>query len=50
MGTLLLLLVVTILPAVKGFYVPGVAPMDFFKGDPVEIKVRIITIPVIYDN
>ena len=23
----------------NAFYVPGVAPTDFFKGDPVEIKV-----------
>ena len=26
-----------------GFYVPGVAPQDFSKGDLVEVKVRTIT-------
>lgn len=38
-----MLLLLSLLPLVKAFYVPGVAPMDFHHGDAVEIKVRMET-------
>lgn len=38
-----MLLLLSLLPLVKPFYVPGVAPMDFHHGDIVEIKVRMET-------
>jgi len=34
------LLLVSTLPLVTPFYVPGVAPMNFQQNSPVEIKVR----------
>lgn len=34
------LLFLSLLPVVKSFYVPGVAPIDFHQSDIVEIKVR----------
>lgn len=36
-----LLLFLPLLPSVKPFYVPGVAPIDFHQNDLVEIKVRM---------
>ena len=39
----LILVVLLTSPApIMSFYVPGVAPTDFEKGDPVEIKVCIL--------
>lgn len=32
---------VLLLPLVRPFYVPGVAPRDFHDGDTVDIKVRL---------
>ncbi|XP_076840236.1 transmembrane 9 superfamily member 4 [Brachyhypopomus gauderio] len=37
------LLLLSILPLVQPFYVPGVAPMDFHQNDPVEIKAVKLT-------
>lgn len=34
------LLFLSLLPVVRPFYVPGVAPIDFHQSDIVEIKVR----------
>ena len=34
-----LLIVLVILNGADSFYVPGVAPMDFNEGEPVEVKV-----------
>lgn len=36
-----MLLLLSLLPLVQPFYVPGVAPIDFHQNDPVEIKVRM---------
>lgn len=30
-----------LLPLEQGFYVPGVAPVEFKSGDPIEVKVSI---------
>lgn len=35
------LLLLSLLPMVRPFYVPGVAPRDFHEGDTVDIKVRL---------
>jgi len=35
------LILVTCFSVVIGFYVPGVAPRDYVKGEDVEIKVQI---------
>uniref|UniRef100_A0AAY5EK71 Transmembrane 9 superfamily member n=1 Tax=Electrophorus electricus TaxID=8005 RepID=A0AAY5EK71_ELEEL len=37
------LLLLSVMPLVKPFYVPGVAPMDFHQNDPVEIKAVKLT-------
>ena len=36
----LLLCIVTVPDSVTGFYVPGVAPVEFGKSDTVEVKVQ----------
>jgi transmembrane 9 superfamily protein 2/4 len=40
---LLLLSVIWLLPSVSAFYLPGVAPRDFKKGDDLQVKVNKLT-------
>ncbi len=37
-----LLCIVCLIQPIVTFYIPGVAPLDFKKGDLVEVKVKII--------
>lgn len=34
-------------PVEEGFYVPGVAPVEFKKGDPIEVRVSINILPLL---
>jgi len=35
------ILIATFCSVINGFYVPGVAPRDYTKGEPVDIKVLV---------
>jgi transmembrane 9 superfamily protein 2/4 len=39
----LLVIIVLLLDTISGFYLPGVAPVEFQKGDPVILKVNKLT-------
>ena len=38
--TMLVCLIITFITTTKAFYLPGVAPHDFYTGEPVELKVN----------
>lgn len=38
---LISVVLLTLCPVEQGFYVPGVAPVEFKKGEPIEVRVRI---------
>jgi len=39
-----LICMVCLIQPIVTFYIPGVAPLDFKKGDLVEVKVRIVNL------
>lgn len=42
---MVVMLISGLIPFEKGFYVPGVAPVEFRVGDPIEVKVcRLVVI------
>lgn len=41
--TFLILQLCSLFRVEQGFYVPGVAPVEFRDGDPIEVKVRIFS-------